>query len=477
VKNLPAEFIKRYRSLLSTESEEFLNSFSDPPIIGLRVNTLKISPKEFVNISPFPLKPVPWSPSGFVVPNGYQPGKHPYHGAGLYYLQEPSAMAVAELLAPKPGERVLDLAAAPGGKATHLAALMKNQGILVANDLHPRRVWGLAENLERCGVRNAVILNETPENFIPLFDSFFDRALVDAPCSGEGMFRRSENAQSDWSENLVHASSQRQVNILHTAAQLVRPGGILVYSTCTFSPQENESVIHKFLTSRPEFELSPLPLLPGFSSGCPDWVEGSASHLLQHTIRIWPHKVLAEGHFVAVLKKSGKTQKSRSNHANYGVIPQKTYNVFHAFCQENLTIQFEQQSITQKGSYIYQVFESLPQLGKLKVIHPGWWLGVLKKNRIEPAHSLALGISSQDTLRNVHMVSSQALQELPPQVFLYLRGEQLKLDHNLILVNKMAKCKDTKGWGLVCLDNYPLGWGKFVGNVVKNYYPRGLRWV
>jgi NOL1/NOP2/sun family putative RNA methylase len=477
VKYLPAAFIKRYRSLLSSESEEFLDSFSEPPIIGLRVNTLKISAGDFVKISPFPLEPVPWSSSGFIIPNGYQPGKHPYHAAGLYYLQEPSAMAVAELLAPEPGERVLELAAAPGGKATQLAALMKNEGILVANDLHPRRVWGLAENLERCGVRNVAILNETPENFIPLFVGFFDRVLLDAPCCGEGMFRRSENARSDWSENLVLSSSLRQYKILQTAAQLVRPGGILVYSTCTFSPEENESVIDKFLISHPEFELTPLPLLPGFSCGRPDWVEGSASPSLQHAIRIWPHKARAEGHFFAVLKKSRTTKRSKTYHAICGMIPQKTYNVFREFCQENLAIQFGQQSITQKGSYIYQVPENLPQLGKLKVIHPGWWLGVFKKNRVEPAHALALGISSQDVLRNYHIISSQATQDLLSKVVLYLRGEQLELDDIHILKNISGERKDTKGWGLVCLDNYPLGWGKLVGNVVKNYYPRGLRWV
>jgi len=235
--NLQPLFIKRMKYMLGEESSEFFSSFSKPPIIGLRVNTLKLSTESFLKISPFPLIPVQWCSSGFIVSSDYQPGKHPYHAAGLYYLQEPSAMAVAELLGPKPGERVLDLTAAPGGKATHIAALMNNKGILVANEVHPRRVWTLAENLERFGVRNATILNETPENLLNNFLSFFDRVLVDAPCTGEGMFRRSESARNDWSEQIIYGSATRQLNILGSAAKLVRPEGFLVYSTCTFSPE------------------------------------------------------------------------------------------------------------------------------------------------------------------------------------------------------------------------------------------------
>jgi NOL1/NOP2/sun family putative RNA methylase len=477
VSNLPAEFVKRYQSLLSPGSSEFLASFSEPPLVGLRVNTLKITVHEFLKISPFPLKPIPWSPSGFIVPHTYQPGKHPYHAAGLYYLQEPSAMAVSELLAPQSGDRVLDLAAAPGGKATHLAALMKNEGILVANDIHSRRVWDLAENLERCGVRNTCLLNESPENFIPVFENYFDRVLLDAPCSGEGMFRRSKHAISDWSQELVLSSSHRQSKIMHTAARLLRPGGTLVYSTCTFSPEENEHVIDRFMTSHPEFELIALPYLPGFSNGHPGWVDGFSKHPLQNTIRIWPHQAQSEGHFIAALRKSGTPQNMKKNSAYHSNLPDEIYALFQDFCQQNLRIQFEQGSITCIGSYLYQISTDLPHLSDLKVIHPGWWLGIIKKKRFEPAHALALGLSSQDVLHNVHLETSHSTKEPPSQVYLYLRGEQLAL-HQVINKNtNFMPFPERKSWGLFCLDNYPVGWVKFVGDLMKNYYPRGLRWL
>ena len=193
-----------------------------------------------------------------------EPGKHPYHAAGLYYLQDPSAMAVAELLDPQPGERVLDLAAAPGGKATHIAAKMQGQGLLVANEIHPKRAWELAGNLERWGAINVAITNETPERLAERFEDFFDRVLVDAPCSGEGMLRKGEAARVEWAPELVHGCALRQTTILEQAARLVRPGGRLVYSTCTFNPEENEGTVARFLDTHPEFELIEPSRRPGF---------------------------------------------------------------------------------------------------------------------------------------------------------------------------------------------------------------------
>ena len=256
---IPPAYLQRMQHLLGDQYPAFLAACAQPAVAGLRLNTLKISPQEFQSISPWPLSPLPWSVAGFALPSAAQPGKHPYHAAGLYYLQDPSAMAAAEVLAPRPGERVLDLAAAPGGKSTHLAALMQNQGLLVANEIHPQRAWDLAENLERCGVQMACITNETPARLAQAWGGMFDRVLLDAPCSGEGMFRKSERARGEWSPEHVAACATRQGGILNEAARLVRPGGWLLYATCTFAPQEDEQTIGQFLQAHPEFALEAIP--------------------------------------------------------------------------------------------------------------------------------------------------------------------------------------------------------------------------
>ena len=277
--------------LLGDEYAAFAAALEAQPVSGLRVNTLKLTPEEFQKISPIPLgERVEWCEAAFsLTPNPTpnpspnpadlergakkerEPGKHPYHMAGLYYLQDPSAMAPAELLDPQPGERVLDLAAAPGGKTTALAALMQGRGLLVANEIKDKRVGHLAVNVERWGAGNVVITNENPERLADHFGPFFDRVLVDAPCSGEGMFRKDMGARRDWSEEMVAGCAIRQRNILRVAAKLVRPGGTLLYSTCTFAPEEDEQVISTLLDEFPEYEVWPLEGFPGFMRGRPDW--------------------------------------------------------------------------------------------------------------------------------------------------------------------------------------------------------------
>ena len=217
IQGIPPAFLERMHSLLGDEFADFLECYNQPPASGLRVNTLKLTPAEFVQLSSLELSPVAWCPAAFHLPENAQPGKHPQHAAGLYYLQDPSAMLAAETLRPVPGERVLDLAAAPGGKATHLAALLQGQGSLVANEIHPRRVWELAENLERWGAANVTITNETPERLAEAFGAIFDKVLLDAPCSGEGMFRKSEPARQAWSPGLVESCARRQALLLDQA--------------------------------------------------------------------------------------------------------------------------------------------------------------------------------------------------------------------------------------------------------------------
>ncbi|MFQ5854935.1 MAG: RsmB/NOP family class I SAM-dependent RNA methyltransferase [Anaerolineae bacterium] len=468
---LPEAFLARMERLLGSEYGQFLASYQVPPAVGLRVNTLKVSPRRFLALTPFNLTSIPGSPAGFLVSGGELPGRHPYHAAGLYYLQDPAAMAVTELLNPQPGERVLDLAAAPGGKATHIASLMQNEGLLVANEIHPKRVWALAGNLERWGARNAVITNEAPDRLADHFGNFFDRVLVDAPCSGEGMFRKSETARTEWTPELVSGCAMRQSAILNEAARMVRPGGWLAYATCTFAPEENEGVVARFACEHPEFELVEPPRRPGCEPGRPDWVdEGdrpstalrrSSGHRLpelRRTVRLWPHRGPGEGHFVALLRRNGsgtgETPRSRLPDEVSGQVRR----LYEAFCREHLIAMPASDHLALAGSYLYRVPAALPVMKDLRVVHPGWWLGTIKRNRFEPSHALAMSLTVHDVHRAINLAPDSY------EVLAYLRGETLRVAGD-------------DGWVMVAVDVYPLGWGKRVRGIVKNRYPRGLRWL
>ena len=481
LEELPPEYLKRMERLLGEEFPRFREIYAQPAANGLRVNTLKITVPEFIHCSPFKLEPLPWTTEGFILPSAQpslQPGKHPYHTAGLYYLQDPSAMAVVELLDPQPGEKVLDLSAAPGGKSTHILARMQNQGLLVANEMHPRRVWDLAQNLERWGAQNTTILNEQPQRLADHFGAFFDRVLVDAPCSGEGMFRKSQAALAAWSPTLVQSCALRQLNILEQAARLVRPGGILVYSTCTFSPEEDEMVILRFLENNlsrgsATFEVIQAEPMSDFCPGKPEWVESPPNQglsafpmaQLKWAVRLWPHRGAPEGHFVAVLKRTDASTEATFKPYR-SKIPSSAGEVFQQFCQETLNeacLPQLEPELELEGAYLYARPSQLPPLGKLRIIHPGWWLGQLKANRFEPSHALALGLRDGQALRQV------CLQVDDPALTAYLRGESLPLDAE-------------NGWVLVTVEGaglkkaFPIGWGKCSRGVLKNFYPRGLRW-
>jgi len=456
--------------LLGSEFDVFLDCYAHPPRAGLRVNTLKLTSEEFQSISPYPLSPIPWCPSGFWVEPGTDssPGKHPYHAAGLYYLQDPSAMAVAELLAPHPGELVLDLAAAPGGKSTHLAGLMGNQGVLIANEMHTKRAWELAENLERWGPWKTAILNETPERLANKFGGIFDRVLLDAPCSGEGMFRKSEAARRDWSTDHVQSCAVRQSGILKDAARLVRVGGKLAYATCTFAPEENEAVMARFLTEHPEFELVETGGVPGSDHGHPEWIEthereGIPAHVLAsltRAIRLWPQHGMGEGHFIAILQRIVDVPANKQPRQEHGprdtrlILDKGAARLFQDFCQGHLSVQFGDR-IHLAGTYLYHIPPGMPDLGGLKAVHPGLWLGTIKKDRFEPSHALALALRADQAKLSLRLEPAEATS--------YLHGNTLAKDGN-------------DGWVLLTVDGFPLGWGKRSQGVIKNFYPKGLRW-
>lgn len=451
---IPQLFLERMENYLGeSQFPAFAAAMEATPKSGLRVNSLKLSAEQFEAISPFKLGgKVAWCPSAYHLLGDDRPGLHAYHTAGLYYLQDPSAMSAAELLAPQPGERILDLAAAPGGKTTHLAALLQGEGLLVANEIKDKRVGHLAQNVERWGAGNIVVTNESPERLADQFGPYFDRVLVDAPCSGEGMFRKDMGARADWSLEMVAGCAVRQKNILHVAARLVRPGGHLLYSTCTFAPEEDEGVIEQLLVDFPDFEVVQLQLFPGFTSGKPAWI--NARPELAGAARLFPHLLDGEGHFACLLKRRGEDHSSEKSWSHRSSSLAKQYaSLWRAFAAETLNLNLPEDRLRVFGERLYFLPPLSPDFGRLRIVHPGVWLGTFKKDRFEPAHPLAMLLKQGDA-KNAFDLDLNGV-ELPA----YLRGEVL--------------ASDAQGWTVVTVNGFPLGWGKGVQGMLKNHYPRG----
>ncbi len=459
--NLPPLFVDRMRAFLGPEEfAAYQAALARPPQVGLRVNTLKIGVDAFRARAPFALEPVPWCPAGFRVTDGSRPGKHPYHAAGLYYVQDPSAMAPAEVLAPRPGERVLDLAAAPGGKTTHLAALMQGQGLLVANDVQPKRVHEMTNNLDRWGATHIVVTQESPARLARRWPGFFDRVLLDAPCSGEGMFRKDPAARRIWSPKHIQRCARLQSTLLRDAARLVRPGGYLLYSTCTFAPEEDEGVLARFLARHPEFTVEPIPLRPGFDRGRPEWLHPPGPPALRGAVRLWPHKAPGEGHFVALLRKAEDATPAPAPAPPRLSLPAEARRLWRAFVDEVLAghnpVPWERLALF--GNRLYAVPAAAPDWRGLKVARFGWWLGTLKTRRFEPAHALALALTADQVPpeRRLDWTADD------PRTRAYLHGQPLA-------------SPGPEGWVLVTVDGFPLGWGRRVAGTLKSKAPRWLR--
>jgi len=427
---LPEAFLQRIQQQLGDEYEDFLKSLERPRAVALRFNPLKGDQPRM----PFVQEPVPWETNGFYYDPEARPGLHVYHEAGVYYLQEASAMAPVFLLDPQPGQRVCDLCAAPGGKTTQIAGRMGGEGFLLCNEINSKRAKILSRNIERMAVANALVTNEHPANLAKKYPGFFDRVLVDAPCSGEGMFRKEEAAVTDWSQETVEMCARRQAEILHSAAELVRPGGRLVYSTCTFAPEEDEEAVANFLKEHPEFEPEMLEA-PWFVPG------ENGSH------RMWPHKLLGEGHFAAVLRKT--SGEERENEVAKG---EKLPKEWTAFAKE-LGISLTEGKAVSFGQNLYWAPADMPDIRKIKVLRPGLELGTVKKDRFEPAHALALWL---DSCNNTESYGADS-----EEMKAYIHGDVVP--------------SQKKGWCLVRADGYSVGWSKGDGRVLKNHYPKGLR--
>ena len=427
---LPVAFLERMKNQLGGEYEDFLQSLERPRAVALRFNPLKGEKPEL----PFVGENVPWEPEGFYYDPDSRPGLHVFHEAGVYYLQEASAMAPVALLDPKPGERVCDLCAAPGGKTTQIAGRMRGEGFLLCNEINPKRAKILSRNIERMAVANALVTNEHPATLAERFPNGFDKVLIDAPCSGEGMFRKEEAAVTDWSPETVEMCARRQAEILHSGARLVRPGGRLVYSTCTFAPEEDELAVAAFLESHPDFEPEVIDA-PWFVP-----VENGGH-------RMWPHKLLGEGHFAAVLRKKGDDECDFTP-----IQGKKLPKEWAAFAKE-MEIRLPEGEAVLFGETLYWAPAGMPEIRALKVLRPGLELGCVKKDRFEPAHALALWLKDCKNVQNYPVES----EEIPN----YLHGNVVP--------------SRVRGWTLVKADGYSIGWGKGDGNVLKNHYPKGLR--
>ena len=458
--NLPIEFEKKMKAFLGNEWDDFLYSYDNNRFQALRFNTLKVQSQEermriLKTLKISSDKKVSWADEAYYFDENVRPGKHPYHEMGLYYIQEPSAMSAAALLAPKPGMRVLDLCAAPGGKSTQLATYLGDSGLLVSNEINTQRSRILSQNIERMGIKNAIVTNEDSFVLASHFPGFFNAIQVDAPCSGEGMFRKLPEAIEQWSMENVAICAARQKEILDNAAVMLKPGGVIVYSTCTFSREENEDVIEYFLERHPDFTLEEME-------------------------RFWPHKVDGEGHFVAKLVRRGcvdtdlkadrktkknKNSKNRKNETK-PALTKENMKLLSEFLDETISEDMaawiKNSRLVMFGEQLYRLPDMEVDIKGLKVQRAGLHIGEFKKQRFEPSHSLALALKISEAKNVVKLTCDN------PQTIGFFNGQSVMLSDE-----QAAECK--KGWALVCVDGYPAGWGKVNGAQVKNHYPKGLR--
>ena len=532
MRELPELFKARMKEQLKDEYEEFLACYEREGYAGLRVNTGKISVERFRELFPFSLEPVPWTDCGFYYEKVREQDeeeakkvagvtKHPYYYAGLYYIQEPSAMLPASVLPINPGDRVLDLCAAPGGKSTHLAAKLGGKGLLVANDASASRAKALLKNLTVWGCTNSVITGETPEKLLEAFGCFFDKILVDAPCSGEGMFRKDAGLVKSWEERGPKEYAAIQKQILDCAVKMLRPFGMLLYSTCTFSEEEDEQVIAWILEQHKDLELID-PVIPGpwkkemegavpagFARGCAP---------CEKAVRLWPHRICGEGHFLALLRKKGAEKlegsekelcseaaentgfaslkysgsgnmksdvaqkqadlpeknakfekknrkkpgtdrtKTTSFHRRSEIAASSEAEEFFRLLPPSL---FEGRTLRQIGDQYLLVPENIHLPGSLRYLRTGLLLGTAKKARFEPDQALAMALGASDYPQVLNLSAGDE------RVIRYLKGETINL--------LPEEAEKKKGLVLICVDGFGIGWGKYAGDTIKNKYYPGWR--
>ncbi|MBN2797212.1 MAG: RsmB/NOP family class I SAM-dependent RNA methyltransferase [Clostridia bacterium] len=434
---LPVAFLNRMKSQLGDEFDAFIESYNRETIKGIRVNTLKISVEDFLKITDFDLIEVPWTRNGFYV-NHEELGKHPHYFAGLYYIQEPSAMLPAELADPKPGSIVLDLCAAPGGKSMQLAAMIEDEGLLISNDISSKRLRALVRNAELMGLKNIIVLNETQENIAKILHHTVDTLVIDAPCSGEGMFKKDDDATSAYETYDVENCTEMQRGILDIIPEVLKENGEMVYSTCTFNEFENEEMI------RYVQKLYPLDVVHH-----PFSMFETGIHM-PDAIRVYPHKIKGEGHFAAKLKNQSNLTELLEEEA-YNEPPEDLKVFMDTYLNKPIKGYFH---VAKEHVFLKPRYK-LPQ-NNLKMIKEGWYLGEMKKNRFTPSHAFALGLKASEFKQIIE------LDRKSTDVEKYLKCETLY-------------CEGKPGFNLICVDGYPIGWGKWSNGKLKNLYPAAWR--
>lgn len=454
---LPETFMVEMKSLLGGEYEQYRKSFDAPRSFGLRVNTLKWSAKACAQKLPCKTEQIPWIDGGlFYEEDEVRLSKEPYYYGGLYYLQEPSAMTPAFLLPVEPGDMVLDLCAAPGGKSTQLGEKLKGEGMLLSNDISNSRAKALLKNLELFGISNMCVTSEGPEKLAQAFPQFFDKILVDAPCSGEGMFRKEPQMIKDWLEKGPDYYCRIQKDILGEAVKMLKPGGYLMYSTCTFSVKEDEDVIRWALEAWPDMELEPLPHFEGASGGVG----------LTGCIRLFPHKIRGEGHFMALLHKKEAGQRLP---LGFGEPSERGWNVSKGLEKEEelwdflkrCRVEWDYSRLVRHQDTVYYLPQGFQEGKKLRYLRTGLWIGTLKKGRFQPSQAMAMTLSG-----NLYD-NSISFDREDSRVIRYLKGETIALKEGE---------GPLRGWCLVCVDGFALGFAKGNHMALKNKYYPGWRW-
>lgn len=456
--NLPEKFCEKMKALLGGEYDAFIKAFDSSDTRGILINETKSGSKQAVLNEFGSLKEVPWCSSGFYVDKEKIRGTHPYHMAGLFYFQEPSAMCAAAGLPIVSGDKVLDLCAAPGGKTAQAAARLCGNGVLVSNEIIKSRAAILSENVERLGLTNVIVTNETPQRLAKKYTGFFDKIIVDAPCSGEGMFRKNPNAAEEWSPEHVLSCAERQKKILECAAAMLKTGGLLMYSTCTFAPEENEMIAAHMVQNG--FEICDIPELSMLSPGRTQW---SGTNIdMTKTRRIFPHIENGEGHFAALFKKTAESQSTgvkvsekqnkRTDKKSASDL-QAALKLFEEFEDKYLTTSIVGHFLL-FGDNLYCCPEGI-DIDNIKVMRCGLHVGTIKKNRFEPSHSLALALRKSDFKLSLDFSCSDRT------LLNYLCGHTISTDKT--------------GWTAICVNGFPIGWGKGSQGALKNHYPKKLR--
>jgi len=448
--NLPIQFNERMKNMLGSDFEKFINSYNQPHTYSLRLN----NNKNTSFLQDIYQDKVEWTNNAYYYSENQHPGKSIYHDMGLYYIQESSAMIPVEVLNPKENEIVLDLCAAPGGKTTQILDKMHNTGLLISNEIIAKRANILKDNISRLGFTNSIVLNENVETISNRFNDYFDKILVDAPCSGEGMFRKNPEAIQEWSVDNVNMCAERQLNILNTIKNCLKENGILVYSTCTFSPQENEQVIEKLLKENKDLKLLEITI-QNLTDGL---IQNTINNFeeIQKTKRIFPHINRGEGHFVAKLvKTSSSTNSFNDIKLQKTSINSKALKLYKDFEKKYLNKELKG-TFLQFGDNIYILPNNSPALKNLKVVYSGLLLGRITNNRFEPSHEFALSLKTEDYKNCIHLSESQSLS--------YTQGNTLNINDENI-----------KDWTLLLYNNNPIGWGKTNNGIIKNHYPKYLR--